>query len=177
MVVASPGCFFYQKGLGNSEYSAKHLKSNTGQSKKKPCFSLQDRLSFQQDNDPEHTLKTTLEWFKSKSLNALHWPSQSSDLNLSERQNIRILMCEADGDVSQKTFSCNCWQRWLLTHEVNMHPTCKCLLICLLNLYVTKTNIQMRDFFFFIYPITFISVYSSQLTVNTKSLEKSCEKA
>ena len=40
------------------------------------------RFSFQQDNYPKHTAKTTQEWLQNKSLNDLEWPSQSPDLNL-----------------------------------------------------------------------------------------------
>ena len=37
------------------------------------------RFTFQQDTVPKHTVKTTQEWLRDKSLNVLEWPSQSPD--------------------------------------------------------------------------------------------------
>ena len=37
---------------------------------------LGQRLTFQQNNDPNHRAKTMQQWLWDKSLNVLNWPSQ-----------------------------------------------------------------------------------------------------
>jgi len=40
-----------------------------------------DKLIFQQDNDPKHTSKIAKEWFVENDIKCLKWPSSSPDLN------------------------------------------------------------------------------------------------
>ncbi|MBN3280925.1 TCB1 transposase, partial [Polyodon spathula] len=55
------------------------LEENLFQSAKD--LKLGRKFTFQQDNDPKHKAKATLEWLKNKKVNVLEWPSQSPDLN------------------------------------------------------------------------------------------------
>ena len=55
------------------------LEGNLSQSSRD--LRLGRMFTFQQDIDPKHTAKATLEWFKGKHLNELEWLRQSPDLN------------------------------------------------------------------------------------------------
>ena len=43
---------------------------------------LQRRFTFQQDNDPKHPAKATLEWLHNKNINVLEWPDLNPIENL-----------------------------------------------------------------------------------------------
>ena len=122
------------------------MEINTGKFLRETCLSSRDlRLgrwfTYQQDNDPKHTTKATLKWFKGKRLNVLELPSQSPDLNpienlwydlkiavhqqnpsnlkeleqfcLEESAKIPVARCAKLIERPQETCSCNCCKMWL----------------------------------------------------------------
>ncbi len=67
----------------NSELYQQILKENVRTSVRE--LNLKRRWILQQDNDAKHTSCSTKEWLKKNKVNVLEWPSQSSDLNATER--------------------------------------------------------------------------------------------
>ena len=82
------GYVFHLQGLGNlSEFEGIMKGAKCREIHERNLFQsprdwrLGQRFTFLQDNDPKHTAKATLEWFKGKHLNVLEWPSQYPDVN------------------------------------------------------------------------------------------------
>ncbi|MBN3288553.1 TCB1 transposase, partial [Polyodon spathula] len=76
---SGPGKFVTMEGQMDAAKSREILQENLLKSARD--LGLGKRFIFQQDNDPQHTAKETLEWLKNKKVNVLEWPSQSPDLN------------------------------------------------------------------------------------------------
>ncbi|KAI4897396.1 hypothetical protein NFI96_007157 [Prochilodus magdalenae] len=68
-----------QQGTMNSLQYQEILEENVMESVTN--LRLGRRWTFQQDNDPKHTSKSTRAWLNMKGWNILEWPSQSPDLN------------------------------------------------------------------------------------------------
>ena len=92
MVVAAScgGDAFLQQGQGSwSELMGRWMETNTEYRTildENLLESTKDlrpgrRFTFQQDNDPKHPARATMEWFRSKHIHVLEWPSHSPDLN------------------------------------------------------------------------------------------------
>jgi DDE superfamily endonuclease len=69
----------FVEGIMNQYYYQGILSRNLVQSAVK--LGLGRRFTFQQDNDPKHTAKTTSEYFTKNKIKLLPWPPQSPDLN------------------------------------------------------------------------------------------------
>ncbi|CAJ0929959.1 unnamed protein product [Ranitomeya imitator] len=90
MVVAASwfGPAFLQQGQGRwLKLMRRWMEPNAGPFLKENLLEsanylrLGRRFVFQQDNDPKHKAKSTMEWFTNKCIQVLEWPSHSPDLN------------------------------------------------------------------------------------------------
>ena len=90
--VAGTGKFVRIEGTMNGAKYWQILVENLLQSAKD--LGLLRRFMFQQDNDPKHTSKATLEWLQNKNVKFREWPSQSPDLNPIENPQIIQLSME-----------------------------------------------------------------------------------
>ncbi|KAK3522302.1 hypothetical protein QTP86_001995 [Hemibagrus guttatus] len=79
---SGPGRLAVINGTMNSAVYQKILKENVRPS---VCdLKLKQTWVLQQDNDPQHTSKSTSEWLKKNKMKTSEWPSQSPDLNAIE---------------------------------------------------------------------------------------------
>lgn len=67
------------EGIMDSDRYQDILAKNVSQSVKR--LKLGKNWTFQQDNDPKHTSRSTKAWLEKKGWKVLEWPSQSPDLN------------------------------------------------------------------------------------------------
>ena len=74
-----PGALVRVDGIMNSTKYQAILAENLVPSARR--LGLGRRWTFQQDNDPKHTSRSTQKWFRDNKINVLQWPSQSPDLN------------------------------------------------------------------------------------------------
>ena len=80
--VAGTGRLVRIEGTMNGAKHRQILDDNLLQSAN--ALTLGQICTFQQDNEPKHTAKATLEWVQNKKGQVLEWPSQSPDLNAIE---------------------------------------------------------------------------------------------
>uniref|UniRef100_A0AAY5KIQ9 Tc1-like transposase DDE domain-containing protein n=1 Tax=Esox lucius TaxID=8010 RepID=A0AAY5KIQ9_ESOLU len=74
---AGTGALVRVEGIMNSSKYQTILAQNLQASVRK----LKMKFTFQHDNDPKHTSKSTKALLHQKNINVLEWPSQSPDLN------------------------------------------------------------------------------------------------
>ena len=77
---------------------------------------LEQKFTFQHDNDLNHTDKDTLEWLRNKKINVLEWPSQSPDIDPIEnlRHDLKIAVHQRSPRnlTELEQFCAEEWKNW-----------------------------------------------------------------
>ena len=81
MEVAESCCRYVFSVAGTGRLVRIEGKMSRENYRERSLIRISASFTFQQDNDPTHTAKTTQEWLQDKSLNVLEWPSRNPDLN------------------------------------------------------------------------------------------------
>ena len=76
---AGAGALVKVDGIMNSSQYKSILAQNLQASVRK--LKMKRNFTFQHDNDPKHTSKSTKAWLHQRKIKVLEWPSQSPDLN------------------------------------------------------------------------------------------------
>jgi len=74
----------------------------------------EEKVIFQQDNNPKHTSKKAKKWIKNNNITLLDWPAQSPDLNPIEHQWVHLKKKLAKYQTALK----GVWEIWERVMEV-----------------------------------------------------------
>ena len=107
---SGPGAYVRINGIMNSTKCQGILAKNLVPSARK--LILGRRWTFQQDNDPKHTSKSTQKWFCENKIKVSQWPSQSPDLNPNEKMWSELKRAVHNRKPDMKDLERFCMEEW-----------------------------------------------------------------